>query len=234
MTVETALPWIFAGLLVFIHHFGEHLSKTAFAHQEKIMSFSAGVTITYVFLQLLPEHQKGVEYLGEFGSLSVLLGFAAIHITEKWVYHHEKSATDIRKDFREIHSVFLFLYYFAIGLLLHELLQNSVIDGTLFFIPVMFHTAISSFSLLELDDALLNNAIVKAAITVAALIGVGAASFLSIGSALFYVILGIVTGMFLYVVIHDSMPADETGKPAYFLIGLLFYTSIMIYVWVLF
>lgn len=234
MDVVSFLPWLFAGILVFIHYFGDRLNDTAFAHQEKITSLSAGVTITYVFLQLLPEHHKGLEFLGEFGSLTVLAGFTAIHLTEKWVYQHEKTTEEIRNDFRELHSVFLFLYYFALGLLIHELVQASVLEGTLFFIPVMFHTAISSFSLIELDEELLNSGLVKELITIAALLGVGAASFLNIGPNTFHIILGSVTGMFLYVVVHDSMPENDDGKPIYFITGMLLYTAIVAYVWLMF
>lgn len=227
------LPWVFAGVLMLVHHFGEHLNDTAFAHQENLTSLSAGVTITYVFLQLLPEHHKGIEFLGEFGSLTVLGGFAAMHLAEKWVYHHEKSSFEIRKDFKELHSLFLFLYYFGIGLLLFELVQGSVLEGTMFFIPVLLHTAISSFSLLELDEAVLNNKAVRYMITVSALLGVATAFLLEINPAVFHIVLGTITGMFLYVVIHDSLPAERSGKPIYFLTGTLLYSLLMIYIWTL-
>jgi len=199
-----------------------------------MMSFSAGVTVTYVFLQLLPEQHTATEYLGEFGSVSVLIGFSAIHLTEKWVYHHEKTAAEIRNDFREIHSLFLILYYTAIGLLLYELVQASVVNSVLFFIPVLFHTAISSFSLMELEEELLRNQIVRYLISIAALIGTAIGAVFVIPPAVFYTLLGIVTGMFLYVVIHDSLPSDASGKPLYFLLGLLFYTAIMSYIWLMF
>lgn len=234
MATHAVLPWVFAGLLAFIHHFGEHLSDTSFAHQDKIASFSAGVTITYVFLQLLPEFHKGIEHIGSMGAFSLLIGFSAIHLTEKWVYQHEKTSAEIRHDFKEIHSVFLFVYYAAIGFLLHELIAVSVVNGTLFFIPILFHTTISSFSLIELDDEILNNSIVRGLITLAVFLGTGTAALLPTAPSLFYLVLGGVTGMFLYVVIHDSMPTEDSGKPSYFLLGLAFYSAVMAYIWLMF
>lgn len=234
MDPVSALPWVFAGLLALIHHFGEHLNDTAFAHQNKIISFSVGVTVTYVFLQLLPEHHRGLEYVGEYGSLSILIGFSTIYLTEKWAYQHDKSFEALKQDFKEIHSAFLFLYYFVIGVLIYELIhQFNVVEGTLFFIPIMFHTAISSFSLIEVDEEILNNPIVRIGITIAVLLGTGAAALFQISLPVFYVLLGTVTGMFLYVVIHDAMPQRDAGRPLYFLLGLLFYSSIMAYIWMM-
>lgn len=231
MSIEATLPWLFAGILILVHYFGDRLDSTAFAHREKVTSFSAGVTVSYVFLQLLPEHHSGAVYLGDFGPISVLIGFSAVHVTEKWVYHHEKTAAQIREDFRELHSIFLFLYYFVIGLLLYELVQSSITEGMLFFIPVLFHTAVSSFSLLELDEELLSNRFIHGAITVSAVIGTATGYVFHVTPPVFYALLGVVTGMFLYLVIHDSLPDDDAGRPEYFVVGLLCYTAVLIATW---
>ncbi len=233
MAEFTALPWVFATLLALVHLFGEHLHDRALAHEDKIISFSAGVTITYVFLQLLPEYHQGLPYLGELGYLTVVAGLSSIHVAEHWAYQHEKSMKEIREDFREIHSIFLFLYYAAIGLLLHEFVETGVTDGVLFFIPVLLHTAISSFSLIELDEELLRNNAVRSLITAAVFIGTGIATFLTIGPHVFYTVLGIVTGMFLYVVLHDAMPDQDTGTPLYFVAGIVIYSILMAEIWLL-
>ncbi|MDY6766358.1 MAG: hypothetical protein SVW77_03240, partial [Candidatus Nanohaloarchaea archaeon] len=54
-----------------------------------------------------------------------------------------------------------------------------------------------------------------------------------ISTAVFHVLLGLVTGLFLYVVIRDSLPAEESGAPAYFLAGMLIYTAIVVRIWLL-
>lgn len=231
MSPVELFPWIFAVTIAVIHLFGDRLSDDMDGKHEAITSFAVGVTITYVFLQLLPEHHRGITHLGEAGSLTVLVGFSLIYLAEKYAYQHEKTAEALRRDFKDIHATFLFLYYFAIGTLLTYLAHQDLVHATLFFIPISFHTAISSLSLIELHEEHLNNVWVRIAITVAALLGTAFATFVTLNATAFHIVLGVVTGMFLYVAIRDAMPSRDYGRPALYILGTVFYTLVMLYVW---
>lgn len=228
----TGLALGFAAALAIVHFLGEELEDVTFKHQTEIASFATGVTVTYVFLQLLPEHHKGVEYLGNFGFLFGLLGFSALHLTKKYVTLHEEGWADIRHEFKEIHTVFLFTYHFALGLLLQQLTSISIISGLLFFLPVFLHTAISSLSLTELHEDVLNRLSVKVAVSISPVLGVvvGVTDMVSI--QIFHALLGLVTGMFLYTVIHDALPASGEGAPRYYVLGSVLYAVIIVATWV--
>lgn len=231
MEPTTVLPWLFAALLVIVHFFGEQIARHE-RHAE-LTSFATGVTVTYIFLQLLPEHHKGIEHLGEFGWFSALIGFSLLHAIEKYIYGHEKSVEQIRHDFKELHSSFLFAYYTMIGVILTYLVQRDVVHGTLFFIPVFLHTTISSLSLTELHDDIVNNRFVHMAIINAVVLGVLAATLVPIGPAMFHILLGVLTGMFLYIIIHDSMAQKTEGYVFSFLLGTVLYSGVIVYLWII-
>lgn len=225
---------VFAGALTITHFLGEELDDLTLPHQAQITAFATGVTVTYVFLTLLPETQNGIQYLGNMAFFFVLLGFSTFHLTKKFIVTHSKSPMEIRHEFKELHTLFFFLYYIAIGILLQLITTNRTVDGLLFFIPIFLHTAVSSLSLTELHEDVLNRLSVKLAVSLAPLFGVGIASANIISIPLFYVILGTVTGMFLYTVIHDALPSDGEGAPHAYLLGTVLYAGLIVATWRLF
>lgn len=226
------LPWLFAVALAAVHFLGEELDDITFAHQPALTSFTTGVTITYVFLQLLPEHHRGVAYLGEFGFLFGLLGFSMLHLAKKGAYTHGDGVNDIRHQFKEIHTIFLASYHFALGLLLQLLTEIGAVDGLLFFLPVLLHTGISSLSLTELHEEVLDRTWVKAAVAASPVLGVAFGALGLVSMPLFHAILGTVTGMFLYVVIHDALPQQGEGRPWFYVAGMMVYSGLIVATWI--
>lgn len=222
---------VFAAILAVVHFFGEEIDEQTYPHQHLIASFAAGLTVAYIFLQLFPELHAGVDSAGNIVFLLSLGGFAVMHLTEKYIYHHDLTAEEFKEDFREFHSAFLFIYHLALGVIIWFLLQDSLARGILFFIPVLFHTSVSSLSLSELDEDIKDSLSVRIAVSSSVLLGVLIASLLSITAFQFYTIIATVTGMFLYVVISDSIrPGDET-EPLGFLLGAVIYTLIILATW---
>jgi hypothetical protein len=222
---------VFALLIGIVHHLGERIDHMGYRHKPKITSFSAGAAVAYLFLQLFPELEEGVSYLGNYTFLYALFGFASIHMAEKWIYQHERTFEDLKKDFKELHSIFLFSYYFAIGVVIQYLLGQSIVRGTLFFIPVFLHTAISSLALHELHEDVLEKFPVKIAISAASLLGVLVSFYFHLEPSTFFMVLGTVTGMFFYVVTRDAIPSADNGTVQSFFIGLVFYAFIIIVTW---
>ncbi len=221
----------FATILTVVHFFGEEIDEQAYPHQHLIASFAAGLTVAYIFLQLFPELYAGVDAAGNIVFLLSLGGFSLMHLTEKYIYHHDLTAEKFREDFREFHSAFLFIYHLALGIIIWFLLQDSLVRGILFFIPVLFHTSVSSLSLSELDEDIKNSLGVKIAVSSSVLLGVLIAHLLTITPFQFYTVIASVTGMFLYVVVSDSLkPGDET-EPFGFLLGAVSYSIIILLVW---
>lgn len=225
------MAWLLAGLITILHYFRERIDESTASYQASITSFASGITIAYIFLQLFPELTTAIPMLGDIVFLPVLCGVATIHLIEKQIYIHEKSADALRKDFKELHTGILLLYHLVIGILLFQLLQGDLVRGTLFILPILFHIAISSLSLSELHEDILHPHLVHASVSLAPLMGIAIARFISISQALFYTLLGFVTGILLYTTLRDSLPQKDKGAVLAFVTGTLAYSSIILVLW---
>lgn len=211
-----------------VHFLGEELEEYIGSHKDRIVSFSSGVSITYIFVQLLPEFHRIASQSTEFIFIFPLLGFSSIHLLEKYVAKAGFGEKEMRRDYGEIHSTFLFLYYGAIGYLVASLLAESAITGLLFFLPIILHVAISSFSITELHESFSQKRAVKIAISIAPIVGVLLHNIGNISTQHFNPVFGLVVGMFFYVVIRDSMPEQDKGQPLEYVLGAAIYLAIIL------
>lgn len=223
MILENNIAVVLALIISVVHLVGEDLEEYITGYREQIVSFSSGVTITYIFLQLMPELNRIASENSELLYVFPLIGFSSIHILEKYLAKSEISHEDLTRDYGEIHSSFLFLYHAAIGYFIATLLAESTISGLLFFIPVIMHVAVSSLSVTELHESFVQRNTVKYLISAAPLLGVIAYKMEILKVAYFEPLFGAVIGMFFYVVIRDSIPKDEKGQPKEFVAGTLIY-----------
>lgn len=228
MIFENSIALILAAIISLVHLIGEDLEEYITGYREQIVSFSSGVSITYIFLQLMPELQRIASENSELMYAFPLLGFSSIHILEKYLAQSEIPHDELRKDYGEIHSSFLFLYHAAIGYFVATLLTESTVSGLLFFIPIIMHVAVSSLSVTELHESFVHRKKVKHLISAAPLLGVIAYSTDIVKIAYFEPLFGAVIGMFFYVVVRDSIPRDEKGQPKEFLAGTLLYLLVII------
>lgn len=222
--------WFSIGLAILLgvgHFLGEEINELLETNIW-IASASAGVTVSYVFLQLLPEFQQGVSILGVNIFVFGMAGFSIMHLIEVSIYHHEIDVEDLRKDFREVHTASLFIYYLALGVIIQTLSRRSLVEAVLFFSPVMLHTVLSSLSLKELHEDVMNVGWIKVLLGSSSALGVILASIIEIKPLYFHAILGLIVGMFLYVAISDSISLREKGHPSAFVLGLVFYSGLII------
>lgn len=226
--MEAILSGILAFLIAAVHFLGEELEDYIGGYRETIVSFSAGVSVTYIFMELLPEFQRIVLETSNMMFAFPLIGFSSIHVVEKYIAKSGFEKARMRKDFAEIHSIFLFVYYGAIGYLLALLISNRPASGLLFFIPVIFHSAVSSLSVTELDEKFTRKGIVKVVISTAPILGVLVYSAEFFSKELFNPIFGLIVGMFFYVVIRGSIPIKDKGKPVEYTAGVILYLVIIL------
>lgn len=233
MAAAELVALAFGALLAVTHFVAERMDRWDWEHETRLTSFAAGATGAYAFLQLLPEHFEGVAVLGEAGFFFSLSGFLLIHVTEMFIEGSGRDPEEVAHQFKEMHTVFLFLYYLAIGVVIADLTRASPVSGLLFFIPVSLHTAISSMALTELHEDVLDLIWVKAGVAGASLLGAVIAVAVAVPPTVFHALLGLITGMFLYVVIHDSLPEPGESAPYAFLAGTGFYSLVIVATWVL-
>lgn len=208
-----------------VHFSGEELEEYVGSYREEIVSFSAGVSISYIFVQLMPEFHTITLESSQLIFVFPLLGFSSIHLLEKYVAKADLEDRQVRKDYGEIHSGFLFLYHGVLGYLIASLAAKNSVSALLFFTPIVLHLAVSSFSVTELHQEFMEKTGVKIAISVAPVLGVLFYSLDLISDWFYFPVFGTVIGMFFYVVIRDSIPDEDRGKPLEFLAGMLIYLA---------
>lgn len=217
-----------AFLLAAVHFLGEELDEYISGYRQQIISFGAGVTITYIFVLLLPEFHRIVSESSELIFAFPLIGFSSIHLIEKYIAQSSLSGEKVRKEYAEIHSLVLFVYHGAIGYLIASLSTQSFASGILFILPMMIHIGVSSFSLSELHQSLAERIETKIMMSSAPVLGVLLYYSDLISNSLFNPIFGTLIGIIFYVAIRDSIPQGRNGRPNEYLLGTIFYLFIII------
>ena len=215
-------PIIYGIILGLTHYFSENVNKLYQEHREKIISFGAGISITYLVLLLIPELHANTEQQGKSIFLFLLLGFTLFHVIEKHIYQHNKK--DIRlKESKGLHSISFFLYHLIIGIILVNLTKVDPRKGFLFFIPILFHTAVSNISLKEIHGKIREKSFIKFLLSTSTLLGVLIGVYVGISESISIILLGFVTGSLMYIITRDIIPPDNKGNPIYFVVGVIVY-----------
>ncbi len=210
-TMPTLLVLIFS-LAIFIS------TKFTFqlARKEKFISYSAGIMTSYLFLKLLPEIFYFKTQNTNFIYLLILLGFAIIHLTEKYIYQHNNNKAKRYSIHEKIHFAFFFLYYFLLGILINFLSKINLSSAILFTTTITLYSIIKNISGPTKQQA-------HSFLYLAPLLGY-ISSLLTNFSLLFFItILSFITGSMFYLVIRELIPTGKKGKPLFFLLGILSY-----------
>tara|TARA_Y100000310_G_scaffold241784_1_gene245835 strand:+ start:1467 stop:2147 length:681 start_codon:yes stop_codon:yes gene_type:complete len=220
------IGYILALILSVVDFFTEGLFSKASQNKMKFISISAGVSVSYIFLILLPEIYFGSVAISRALFLSVLFGFGIFHVIEKYI-RQNFTGPALRKEHRLAHSSTSFAYFFVVGFLLVKLAEvGNSLSSVLLFIPIMLHIVIDSLPRRHTKKHHL-----RALSASSPFLGAFAAAFVDVGSAGNVVLLGIVGGALLYTVIRESLPRDREGKPLYFVTGLLLFTVLILLLW---
>jgi zinc transporter ZupT len=216
-------------VLGIIHITSEKLKPTEDFHRYRIISFAAGISIAYLFLDLLPHTYDAAERLQNFVFIFLLLGFVIFHLTEKLIYQHADKEK-LAKELKEVHSISFFLYHFIIGIVLCDKILTSPIEGILFFIPIALHAALSRASLSQIHGEIRESFGTKILLSLSSILGMIFALFAPIPAVVDNILVSMIAGMLLYIIVKEFLPEKEKGRPFSFLFGLLvfigFYVAI--------
>ncbi len=214
-------------ILAFVLTIGHFLSEYvcgAFKHyRRRLLNFVAGISLTYLTLSLLPEVYRGAENLDSMSFVFLLIGFMVFYVLEHHAYSHTKTRI-IAREIGVFHSGAFFAYHLVIGMVLVSIINERIIPGILFFIPVFLHTVISEVSLNEIHTKLKESFIAKLFLSSSSLLGGIIAFFVPFTAGLTQTLFGFVAGSFLYIVIRDSIPREDSSGLAYFIWGVILYT----------
>jgi zinc transporter ZupT len=225
MLVEV-LPFIFAVIIGITYYFSNKVDISRKSNSHKILSFSAGVSITYVLLELFPSFTEVAFSINKLLFLSILLGFIVHHLIEKEIYQHNRNHELIRLlSLQE--NIFSYVYHVILGIVLVSFTQQNLIQGWLLFIPVLSFTLVSALPSephIQKSKSLF--------IASSTLVGVGIGwlwTSRSLGVEFFLV--GLVTGVLLYTVIRHHIPFGAKGHVSYFTLGFLLYAAFIVSTW---
>lgn len=216
------------------HYLSDRFCLTCSKYKTEIISFTAGVSITYIFLQLLPELYNGVIALNRFLFIFVLLGFVLFHLVEKYIYQNIPY-NKVPGDLKLTHSIGLTIYYIVVGIVLVKFINKNAIEGILFFIPVFLHAIISSLSSHGIHGLYgphyRNEKWTNLLQSSAAIIGVIIALNIAVSDQLSFALTGLVAGILSFIVVRDILPKDKKGKPLFFILGAILYGLIIVILW---
>lgn len=207
-----------AFVLGLVHFFGEEIDEKFSTDNLFLASISAGFTVSYFFLEMLPV-MVSVSFNIEYEFLFALAGFSFLYIIEEFIYERESNLSEVRKGFKELHTVFIASYHLVIGFLIFFLLQNSFSQAFLFYLPVLMHSAVNSVAIKEMHEEMLDRISVKLLASFSAVFGVLLSYFVTPSSTTAYSIFGLMGGMFLYIVVHDALD-PQRERPLGFLLGI--------------
>ena len=225
---NTTIIAITLGLLLgLVHFWNEKIFFTGEAFKIKSRSFIAGISVAYIFLYLLPDLYRGIGQLNQWVFIFILLGFSLVHFSEKYFYQHAEGEERLFK-FKEIHYAVFLLYYFLLGAILLNLLEGGVLNGLLFYVPVLFYAAVSRVSFAEVNTHIREQKFLRLLLSAAALFGVLASGLIFYNTTVYSTLLSFVIGAFLYIAIMDFMPKEARGRPGYFMAGAGLYAAFMV------
>jgi hypothetical protein len=216
---------ILAILIGIVQYFGECINKLCGKYLSYILSFSAGISITYIFIDLLPHFTSKAIAISNTLFLSLLFGFASIHLIEKHIYHHSVEKT-IKKEFFIMNQISSFFYHFVVGIIIVGFTRQGFGIVITFFIPMIIFTAISALPIMQNPNYKIN-----IVVSFSTFLGVIFSNFIILENYVEVTLLGIVIGIITFSVIRHLIPMGKEGKPLFFVIGMLVYIPIIMIGW---
>jgi zinc transporter ZupT len=208
-----------ATLIGIIHFFGSRISPKESRARYRVISFAAGVSIAYLFLDLLPKTYEAATHLRQWVFVFLLIGFSIVHLSEKWIYQHHDGAR-LDTELNTVDSVAFFAYNFVVGIALLEKMRENLLEGALFLIPIALHAMLSMASMSNIHRSGRERLAVKIVLSGSALYGVLFGIVVTIPRVVDNILISLIAGVLLYIIVREFLPEKEKGQPAFFIAGL--------------
>ncbi len=215
--------FIAAVILTLITFFSEKITEKI-PKKPTLISFAAGMMVSYMFLTLFPAVYGNVKGLPlEF--YIVLAGFVLVHMVEKYFSQRGYSVSAAEKVYA-IHTIVFLIYNFLSGVAFYFFQANPV-ALLLFLIPVAVHTLFSTTLLEKLPSVLQRSTVAAVLLASAPIFGAVAPSLLPDYSSVFNYLFAFAVGAIFYVVVRDEIPSGKKGRPSWFFYGVLLYAALV-------
>jgi len=237
--------------LAFLHVWSPYVHPGSYIDSRYWLPFADGISITYIFLQLLPEitHLADEElhldepYVLRFGGaleplsawgeqnpfLPLLLGFTFFYGLERGFErpddHHGSSDGAGRPVHFWVHMVGLSLYKVLLAYLMGQI--TSVSGLLIFAFAIMMHFLVIDFHLLEMHRSAYHR-IGRWILSGAFLVGWVLSTQVEIAPAVLAVLLSFVAGGAVLMITQDEFSESSDNSYAAFLVAVLLYGSLLL------
>ncbi len=205
-------------LLSLIHVVGPRLEKFVRGRHIEITSLSAGMFLSYIFLEGFGTIADAHVILGKTVLLAFFLGFASYHILSKYLYQHEKDREKLKAQLDELRYAGAVLDATFTGFALAIILD---INQPVYFAlaPFILHTFSATLAFQAHHKYFKTPAIGKILLAFSPLLGAVIGEVILFETGAFYRLLAFVTGAVLYIAVRHMLPGGERGDLKYFIIG---------------
>jgi hypothetical protein len=196
------LAIILAIILGLVQFFSKDIVRKCGKYYIHFLSFSAGISITYVFVHLFPHFSREVVKTNQYIFFSLLIGFIFVHLIEKYIYQHS-SIDKIDNRLGVINQFTSVIYHIILGFVIFDFAEESLENVFLLFIPIIIFTAVRTFPVRTPSSI-----IIRLVGSLSTLIGIGLAWILfdTIQGGIQIGLIGFVIGGLLFSVIRHSIP----------------------------
>lgn len=222
--IISIIPLALAFVLSVTHFMSDRFSKKIEKYHYHLVSLSAGIFITYIIIQLLPEIFVGSALFGEYILIVLLGGFVFFHLIEKYTYQHAKTEKHLIDELAHLHIFGFFLDSFVVGFTLVLFLELTSEFGAVAiipFFPFLLHTLASSVSLQNIHNRFLKKTFGRAFLASATFMGALVAYSIPFAQEQFYMVFAFLVGVLFYIVTRNTIPSGKKGVPALFAAGVI-------------
>ncbi len=221
------LPILFSSVVSMIYYLSNKFKIKNKDAKLRIVSFSAGVSITYLLLEFFPRFTEGALQIHRLLFLSVLFGFTVHHIIEKEIYmHHVKHGLVKMLSLEE--NVFSYVYHIVVGGVFVYLTRSSIIDGFLYFVTIMSYTFVSTLPTKPHESKL--KAIILSSSTIVGTI-LMTIFFDYVAEWMHLLLMGFAIGVLIFTVTRHHIPFGRDGRADYFTLGLILFAALIMASW---
>ena len=206
----------------------EQIFSKKVMNSKKFVSFAAGAAIAYLILHSFPDVASYALIDGNEIFIYALLGFVSLNLIEQFLYKSVGKLKNISLYHKRLHVAYFFLYNLIIGAVLVVLASSGLKQTLIFFIPFLLYIIAEILP----EEFAFKKTSSKIFYSLAPLFGtIIAITYISFINSIFTRLMSFVTGTLLYIVIRESLPSDQAERPLYFIVGVLFYTLILLMSW---
>ena len=227
MSEAVVIAVFFALVISFTEYVSKKLNIRHKSYYSGILSFSAGVSTTYVLLELFPLFSEAAFSINKLLFLSLLGGFISHHLAEKTIYKHNRS-NELVKMLSLEENVFYYTYHVILGIVLVVLINQSFVEGLFFAVSIFAFTIVSNLPSTP-HHSQKRMFFLSSSTFVGTLVGLFI--WRLIPPWLQFTLIGLVTGVLLFTITRHHIPHGRKGRIGYFVFGFVLYSILIVGKW---